>query len=122
VADVERRIKDEPERGWFGVNHLLLVPNMSWRIVHHFQELEGTDKVLLNPSPSGLYLGTAVQTIVFRMDRAGAEVASEAHAVFESAPASFKFNRPFHIFMKKRGGTKPFFVMWVENAELMQEW
>jgi len=34
----------------------------------------------------------------------------------------FHFNRPFLIYIKKRGpATSPFFVMWVDNAELMQE-
>jgi hypothetical protein len=35
----------------------------------------------------------------------------------------FHFDRPFLIYVKKRGADySPFFVMWVDNAELMQEY
>ena len=34
----------------------------------------------------------------------------------------FHFNRPFLIYVKKREpAAAPFFVMWVDNAELMHE-
>ena len=37
-------------------------------------------------------------------------------------PRHFHFDRPFLIYVKKRGADySPFFVMWVDNAELMQE-
>jgi hypothetical protein len=37
-------------------------------------------------------------------------------------PRYFYFNRPFLIYVKKRGPEySPFFVMWVDNAELMKE-
>jgi hypothetical protein len=29
------------------------------------------------------------------------------------------FYRPFFLYMKKRGAKHPFFVMWVDNAELL---
>jgi hypothetical protein len=36
-------------------------------------------------------------------------------------PRYFYFNRPFLISVAKRGANaRPFFVMWVDNAELMQ--
>lgn len=31
------------------------------------------------------------------------------------------FYRPFLIFIRKRGVRQPFFVMWVDNAELLSE-
>lgn len=33
-----------------------------------------------------------------------------------------KFDRPFLIYVKKRGAPHPHFVMWVENAELLRDW
>ncbi|UCF14864.1 MAG: hypothetical protein JSW59_15755 [Phycisphaerales bacterium] len=37
-------------------------------------------------------------------------------------PRHFDFNSPFLIYVKKRGADySPFFVMWVDNAELMQQ-
>jgi hypothetical protein len=100
----------------------LLVPNMSWRIEHHFQELEGTDKVFFNPPLQGLYLDTALQGIQFTMDRNGAAVASSAWLGAKGGPRDFHFNRPFLVYMKKRDAKHPFFVMWVENAELLELW
>jgi hypothetical protein len=35
------------------------------------------------------------------------------------ADPSFIFDRPFLIVVKKRGAEHPFFVMWVDNAELL---
>jgi hypothetical protein len=126
LANVEKKIKENPPEEWLAeclVTDILLVPNMRWRALHHFKELEGTDKALLNPLLKGLYMHTALQTIDFRMDRGGAEVASEAKMKFKSQrPRLLTFNRPFLVVMKKRGGSAPFFVMWVENAELMQAW
>ncbi len=34
----------------------------------------------------------------------------------------FEFNRPFLLYIKKRGADYPFFVMWMDNAELLQKW
>ncbi len=54
----------------------LLIPGMHCRISHHFKELEGRDKRFQNPTLEGLYLDTALQTIEFRLDLSGAELAS----------------------------------------------
>jgi hypothetical protein len=35
-------------------------------------------------------------------------------------PTSYLYDRPFLLVMQKRGSSRPFFVMWVENAELLQ--
>lgn len=36
-------------------------------------------------------------------------------------PRQMYFDRPFLIYVKKRGAEySPFFVMWVDNAELME--
>jgi len=37
----------------------------------------------------------------------------------EGANRRFVFDKPFLIVMKKRGAERPFFVMWVANAELL---
>jgi len=34
-------------------------------------------------------------------------------------PRCFLFNQPFLVYMKKRNADQPFFVMWVDNAELL---
>jgi hypothetical protein len=98
----------------------LLVPVMHWRIDHHFSELEGVDRTLEHAGLEAMYLGTALQTIEFKMDRRGAEVASEAQMGFDNGgPARYHFDRPFLIIMTKRDAQHPFFVMWVDNSELL---
>jgi hypothetical protein len=114
-----------PADRWIGDSEVLLVPNMHWQVTHHFRELCGADKQLLNPDLAGLFLADAEQIIDFRMDRSGAAVASQA-----SLPAKgsvklnrrlFVFDRPFLVLLSKRGAKQPFFVMWVDNAELLQK-
>jgi hypothetical protein len=98
---------------------ILTVPSMNWRVEHRFRELE-------KPSANGLIV-EAAQSIQFKMDRKGVVLASEAMIhdwqnghPNEPHPDHYPFDRPFLILMKKRDGRNPFFVMWVDNAELMQ--
>lgn len=120
-ADVQRKIK-EPTKVKFDSRapaDAVLIPNMSWRFAHRFKELEGRDKVLQNPGLQGLYLDIAYQMITLRLDKSGADLASEAKLGFKGGGNKFYFDRPFLMYMKKRDGKQPFFVMWVDNAELL---
>jgi len=120
---IEKQIKAHPpfeHESAIGINDTLLVPNMAWQVSHRFKELEGQDKRVLNSGLQGLYLDTALQTIRFRLDRSGAELRSESKIYVLPIATYFNFNRPFLIVMKKRNGKHPFFVMWVDNAELLQ--
>jgi hypothetical protein len=109
--------KEQPFR--FGHGDILLVPNMHWRIEHHVKEIEGADKLLVNPSMRGTWIDQAIQVMEFKLDRQGAEVSSESKAITHKGGLDFMFNRPFLLYMKKRGAKHPFFVMWVDNAELL---
>ena len=97
----------------------LLIPNILFDVTHHFKELEGRDKLLLNPGFGGLWSSTALQQVRFKLDRSGAELSSEAKHMYAPLNRYFIFDRPFLIVMKKRGAAEPFFVMWVDNAELL---
>lgn len=102
---------------------VILVPTMNWRIDHRYRELEGP----LANGPIGWQVDEAFQSIQFKMDRKGAHVlfsgalslTGNGHEV-DLNPDYFLFDRPFLIVMKKRGAQMPFFVMWVDNAELLQ--
>jgi hypothetical protein len=59
--------------------------------------------------------------IQFRLDRSGAELKSEAKLYAKPMPKEFIFDRPFLICVKKRGAEHPFFVMWVDNVELLSK-
>jgi hypothetical protein len=103
----------------FGITDVLLVPNIFWRITHHFKELEG--KYFSNTGYESLYIRLALQMIQFRLDRSGAELKSEAKLHAAPEPNHFVFDQPFLIYMKKRGARHPFFVMWIDNAELLSK-
>ncbi|MBN1919241.1 MAG: hypothetical protein JW889_15160 [Verrucomicrobia bacterium] len=124
LADLDGRIAEWQGEEWerdFGITDVLLVPTLSWRVKHRFTELEGTDKTILNEdSPvAGYWVCEASQLIDFKLDRSGASLRSEAKHLCKAGPRYFLLNRPFLIVMKKRGAEQPFFVMWVDNAELL---
>jgi hypothetical protein len=124
LADVRRKIASRPADSFAAQlrpRDTVIVPNVAWRIRHHFQEIEGKDKAFLNPALRGLYLDAALQTIQFRLDRSGAELWSESKVYVKPSASYFHVNRPFLVFMQKRGSNQPFFVAWVENAELLEK-
>ena len=109
----------------------LLVPDVLYKLTHHFKDLEG--KFLNNPDwyRKEYFIFEARQMIHFALSRTGVILKSEALVGGGSAgigpprkelPRHFYFNRPFLIYVKKRGAEfSPFFVMWVDNAELMSK-
>jgi hypothetical protein len=122
IEDLDARISGYRPDDWarqLHANSVLLVPNLHWSLSHHFSELEGPDKQLLNKGLQGLHLATALQTIDFRLDRSGVELQSESHEICKSSDPCFVFDGPFLIVVKNRGARHPFFVMWVDNAELL---
>ena len=100
----------------------LLVPEMAWDITHSFTELQ--EKWLCNKGFDRLFIAQALQAIRFRLDRNGADLRSEGFAsvvLSDEGGEALAFDRPFFIFVKKRDGKKPFFAMYVDNAELLQK-
>ncbi|MHC4439849.1 MAG: hypothetical protein ACYS3S_21030, partial [Planctomycetota bacterium] len=65
--------------------------------------------------------------IDFALSRTGVVLKSDAIIIIPprgglTGSRHFHFDRPFLIYLKKREpAATPFFVMWVDNAELMQE-
>ena len=125
LADVEQKIAAYPVNdrilSELHPRDTLLVPNIAWTISHHFKEVEGPDKRFQNAALKNAYLATALQTIRFRLDRSGAELASESKLYVKPGASYFHVNGPFLVSMKKRGGKHPFFVLWVDNAELLEK-
>jgi hypothetical protein len=100
-----------------GPNDVLLVPEMFWHISHRFSDIEG--RVFCNPNLKGQRLSVAQQDIMFRLHRGGAEVRSEAKDYCTPISTEFILNRPFLVCMKMRDASRPYFMMWVDNAELL---
>jgi prepilin-type processing-associated H-X9-DG protein len=108
----------------------LIVPDVFYKLTHHFKDLEGKD--LGNPKwrAKGYFILEARQMIDFGLSRTGVVLKSEAVTGAAAGvapprieqPRHLHFNRPFLIYVKKRGAEySPFFVMWVDNAELMKQ-
>ncbi len=122
LEDVERKINTssrEVATRRFGPNDVFLAPTQCWRLNHHFEELEGIDRPLMNPGFEVYWIAEAMQTVEFKLDRSGAELQSESSIAAVSAPRHYVFDRPFLIYMKRRGAERPFLVMWVDNSELL---
>jgi hypothetical protein len=120
LADIEKRTAAPPSKDFkpdLGDGAVLLIPNMHWRIAHHFAELEGkwTRK-------RGSIIKQAQQIIQFKLDRRGAKLTAQALAadwLDGHRPEDYSLDVPYLILMRRRGVQQPFFVMWVDNAELM---
>jgi hypothetical protein len=123
LSAVEKKIAGAPASpdpsgtGELGPNDVLLVPKIQWHIVHHFNEVEG--RRVTNPGLAGFPVALAMQDIQFCLDRGGVELASEAKIHVKPFPSFYLADRPFLVYVKKRGADRPFFAMWVENAELL---
>jgi len=128
VVEVEKNIsefKHDPDykvRCRLGRNDTLIVPDVLYKLTHHFKELLG--KYLGNRQWRDYFFFEAMQMIDFSLSRTGVSLKSEARIGIarNGEPRKLHFDRPFLIYVQKReAGTRPFFVMWVDNAELMQE-
>jgi len=107
----------------------LIVPDVLYKLTHHFSELEN---MVIGNQPwhdQGYYILEAMQMINFSLSRTGVVVKSMSFIGVPAGrfgprrieePRYFYFNRPFLIYVKKRGDDySPIFAMWVDNAELM---
>jgi hypothetical protein len=122
LAHVRHRIQQSRSSGNYETQSrfqeidILRVPEMFWRIDHRFEELVGRSVANANPA---MPIVEAMQTIQFRLDRSGAVVESESRVAIMAIPRLFIFNHPFLVYLQKHGAEHPFFVMWVDNAELL---
>jgi hypothetical protein len=109
----------------------LMVPDVAYKVTHHFEELLG--KHLGNPKWPDTFIFEALQKIDFTLSRTGVVVKSEARVAKTTAskrppselekPRHLLFDRPFLICVQKREpNATPFFLMWVDNAELMTKY
>lgn len=100
----------------------LIVPDFLYKMTHHFSELEGGEIANQPWQDQGYHILEAIQIINFSINRTNIVIESDDtdDSNRPSSRKEYHFNRPFLIYVKKRGeGHSPFFAMWVDNAELM---
>lgn len=124
------RFKDDPD--YAALSKLrpidsLTVPDVLYKLTHRFNQLLG--KPFGNERWRDFYLFEAFQRIDFSLSRTGVVLKSVAIGGGTASrspqqlakPRHLRFDKPFLICVKKREpDATPFFLMWVDNAELMQ--
>jgi hypothetical protein len=120
LADMNKRIAGPNNRELTRPLRLidsLAIPHLRFRINYRFKELEGREI-----SGTGLLLTRAIQQIDFRLDAAGARLTSQSRIEMKADPRGFYADRPFVVVLQKRGEKQPFFMLSVENGELLEAW
>lgn len=125
LDDLHRRIKKfAPDSNSARLDELDVfdMPNVTFQVDHDFAEFQGLDKRVESPGEfQNMEITTAFQSVNFRLDESGATVISESSLdAAASIPRLFIVDRPFLIVMKRRSEELPWFVAWIENAELLE--
>ncbi len=106
----------------------LVVPCMAFNVMRRYGELIGTR--LENSGKELWNIVDAKQAVRFLINENGARLESEAvlDAVWLAGgdppppppPRHFVLDRPFLIYIKEQRAERPYLVMWIANAELME--
>jgi hypothetical protein len=105
------------------IEERLVIPLLSLFVERKYTELIG--RTLLNPGATPQFIEDARQLIRFQLDESGAILDAEAGVVTLNGdhpppePRRFVFDRPFLIYLQQRQAQQPYFVMWVENPEVL---
>lgn len=118
VDVVEQRIrKAKPKR--MAQMEDLRVPVLNFDILRQYSELCGHPIRTADKRFDGTSIFFAAQSIRFRLDETGAVLKSEAIMYAGLTPRTLVFDKPFLILLKRRDAEKPYFGLWVANAELL---
>ena len=120
IEMIGNRLKNaKPEA--FEEGDVLKIPKIDFNITHSYDELLG--KLFRNKGFESYFATGAVQDIRFRLNEKGCLLKSEAimkvECIEPDPPKYLVFDKPFLFYMKEKSGNYPYFVMWVDNAELM---
>lgn len=108
----------------------LLIPKFSFNIETNYSTLEDSEFTM---GKKPFIIEKAYQRTAFLLDEEGAKAESEAleettveespvDAIEEKPhPKKLHFNKPFLVILKRTDSPNPYFAMWVDNTELMQE-
>ncbi len=104
-----------------------LAPNIHLDYNRNYTELIG--KFLANQNFKKYFIGQMFENIKFDMDKKGARVENEAVITLlksalpqEEKPRHFILDKPYWIIMKSKDSTNPYFILGINNTELMEVW
>lgn len=99
----------------------------SLHVDHHRNYIELIGKFLINKDFKDYFIAQMFENIKFDMDEKGARVENEAVIVMrESAmlepenPKNLIMDKPYWVIMKRSDSQKPYFILGVNNIELMK--
>jgi serine protease inhibitor len=104
-------------------NDTIQIPKLDFDVLREYQEIIG--RGVLNKGLTDYYISKAIQSIRFKLNEKGALLKSEAAMAMigmsmeTKRPKCLVFNQPFLLCLKEKTGKYPYFVMWVDNAELL---
>jgi hypothetical protein len=100
------------------------IPAIKFNIETNYQSLQGQSFATKNNNK--YTIETAYQRTGFILNENGAVMESEAYVLSdtiatapESHPKKMVFDKPFYVLLKRTGKSNPYFVMKVNNAELL---
>ncbi|MDD3151110.1 MAG: hypothetical protein PHV68_09820 [Candidatus Gastranaerophilales bacterium] len=99
-------------------NDILKIPKFDFDILKKYSEIANRD--IKNINFNNYYISEAIQVIKFKLNEKGVVLESYAGMVgIVSIGKRLIFDKPFLFCLKEKNGKYPYFVMWVDNAELM---
>jgi hypothetical protein len=125
---VRRKIRRSGDFGDLLNSDSLEIPPVVFSVVDRMNTFLGRNLML--PGGAMAEIARFSAELRFRLDRKGAHVEEDVVLLASLGvglpkppqPRDFRFDRPFLLYMKKRGAERPYFVMWVANAELLCKW
>jgi hypothetical protein len=101
----------------------LIIPVLRFNLSTHYSDMEST---VIRVKDLSYRIDKASQRTAFLLDEHGAKVESEAELSVEATdsgavviPKQLFFNKPFVVLLKKQTAKYPYFMMKVDNTELM---
>ena len=104
------------------VKDTLQIPIIDLDIVDWFLDLEG--RCLESRAMEDYCIAKAIQTIKFSLVQNAPPyelLPSVGEEKKTAKPRKFIFDKPFLLQIRRQGASYPYFVMWVENTELLKE-
>lgn len=124
IQSTQKAMQLNPEMNLdFQIADLLFIPKMDFNLFMNFSDLENKD---IRMQPEDFTTKELLQMIAFKMDENGIEVKSEVIIMMDMniigdfpTPKKLIFDKPFLMFIRKKGAAFPAFAMRVSNAAFM---
>ncbi len=97
----------------------LAVPVLDFDILRDYAELTGRPLRAGKGPLGGMTIDTALQKIRFRLDESGALLKSEAVLILQGMGRDLIFDKPFLVMIRHADAKRPYFALWVDNADLL---